>query len=388
MSVPKNTNGSTSIQPDPQPSSSKPQDPPTGSAYFPVTAESFISPDRVLCRSPQLSSLPENEVSDHVGAAQNTTGITDSAPPIRQDTGSTSSISDYSYMARSNRSSIAGHNFQPLQSQNSSESALHAVRQQRFEAFRASLKSALAPISKDKPRTPTNADFESISELKTSLSWEIRTYNSGGTDKSVTNVVVFLHDSGGNESSWMPFAKKHLGHPQTVLVFLGGISWSDEEPDGNNFLMATRLIMEFVVHGILVEKCNFNSGDIALIGHDQGGIAALTMACAWSQTVLGGVVSIDGPLPDYIIRHASVVKIPTPILLIGGKLGVLTPQSEQKIRDLFLHVDAHLQPDVQVLQLDVLTNSEEARYVAEFLDYALRHEEWETQAVLTFGKSI
>ncbi|KAH7323806.1 acyl transferase/acyl hydrolase/lysophospholipase [Rhexocercosporidium sp. MPI-PUGE-AT-0058] len=383
MSCPQNTNGSTSGQPDLQSSLSKSHDPPSRNLFV---ADSFSSPDRTLCRSPVLSSLPEDEVSDHVGAAQNATGITDFALPIRQDTGSTSSISDTSYLARSNRSSIAGHNFQPLQSQNSSENALHVVRQRAadFEAFKNTLKSTHAPISKGTPRAPTIADFNSVPELKSSVSLEIRTYNSGGVDCGVANVVIFLDDGGGTESTWKPFAKQHLGHPQTVLVFLSGIIWTDEELCGNNFQMATRLIMEFVVQGILVEKCNFRPNNIALIGQGQGGTAALTMACAWSRTILGGIVSVDGPLPEYITRQVSVVKIPTPILLMGGKLGALTPQADRKIQDLFLHVDTHLQTEIQVLQLDALTVSEDSRFVADFLDHALRHEEWVTQAVLTF----
>jgi len=78
--------------------------------------------------------------------------------------------------------------------------------------------------------------------------------------------------------------------------------------------------------------------------------------------------------------------------MIGGRLGALTPQAEQRAKDLFLHVDVDLRPGVEVLPLaqllDSTADSDEIKTAKDFLAHSLRQEEWETQTILTFGKSV
>jgi hypothetical protein len=78
--------------------------------------------------------------------------------------------------------------------------------------------------------------------------------------------------------------------------------------------------------------------------------------------------------------------------MVGGELGVTTPQAEHKVKQLFLYVDVNLHPEVETLSLAQLVTSdnysEEIKTLQDFLAHCLREEEWETQTVLTFGKLI
>lgn len=250
---------------------------------------------------------------------------------------------------------------------------------------------------------PVDGDLRDINELREGLSWRIGLYGQDVSTDTVNNIIVVLHDYGGDHSSVKPMVKKHFADPQTALLCLGGIHrlrptsgqvgglyWTDEQ-NGNSYHRAVRLILEHVIGKILVEKCNFPPSNIALLGHGQGGSVALAIAAVCETTRLGGVVTIDGPLPEYIIP-STTPRIPTPVLMIGGRLGALTPQAEQRARDLFLHVDVDLRAGVEVLpNAELLASkgdSDEIRTAKDFLAHSLRQEEWETQTVLTFGKSL
>jgi predicted esterase len=229
--------------------------------------------------------------------------------------------------------------------------------------------------------------------------WSLRPRCSEDT---VNNIIVVLHDYGGGHSSVKPMVKKHFADPQTPLLCLGGIHhlrpisggqvgglyWTDE-PNGNSYHRAVRLILEHVIGKVLIEKCNFPSRNIALLGHGQGGTVALAIAAVWETTRLGGVITIDGPPPEYI-AYSQTCRIPTPVLMIGGRLGFITPQAEKKAKDLFLHVDVDLRPGVEVLPIAQLLeskgDSDEIKTAKDFLAHSLGQEEWETQTVLTFGK--
>jgi predicted esterase len=250
---------------------------------------------------------------------------------------------------------------------------------------------------------PVDDDLKDVHELREGLSWRIGLYGQDASKDTVNNIIVVLHDYGGDHSSVKPMVKKHFADPQTALLCLGGIHrlrpasgqvgglyWTDE-PNGNSYHRAVRLILEHVIGKVLVEKCNFPPSNIALLGHGQGGSVALAIAAIWETTRLGGVITIDGPPPEYIIP-STTPRIPTPVLMVGGRLGALTPQAEQRAKDLFLHVDVDLRPGVNMLPIAQLLaskgDSDEIKTAKDFLAHSLRQEEWETQTVLTFGKSV
>lgn len=362
--------------------------------------------DPRLTRSPQLSSLPEHSLPGHIPRRSLTqTNVADFATPVRQYTDSTTSTSEYSFAPTSNRSSTNPF-YQPIHSQSGSEHQLQAARQfidyhaALFKNLKASLKTVPSPHRDQNPQIPVDSDLTEIPEIVENLSWKIRVYKDSPYQSDITSVVIVLHDYDGDESSLKPFVKKHLKQSQTVFLFLGGLrrirtssggqgvglSWADDPPDGSSYLKAARLIVEQIICKILISKCNFVPPNIALLGQGQGGTLALTIATIWDKTRIGGVITVDGPAPEYLPRPQSP-QTPTPVLILGGKLGPLSPQAEQRIKDLFIYVDSELQPGTDLVRLSSsVSDIDEARIIQEFLAHSLRQEEWETQAVLAFGK--
>ncbi|KAE8449128.1 hypothetical protein EG329_008512 [Mollisiaceae sp. DMI_Dod_QoI] len=368
-------------------------------------AESSFHPERserLLSRSPTLASLPENGVTSLAFAQINTADL---AHPARQFTDSSNSTSSNSAGLSSNRSSIAPLLNQPLLPQlTPSEQQLAAARQileeqsAQFNAIRSDLRTVPTPHLHQSPRLPSDADLSAFPEIQDSLSWKIRTYRNDTSQSIIQSIIIVLHDHGGDHDSVKPLAKNHIAHPQTAFLCLGGISrlhpvqgqngglnWADE-PNGNTYHRAVRLILEHVIGKVLVETCNFSPKNIAILGHGQGGSVALAIASIWDTTRFGGIITIDGAPPKYITSPRAA-RNPTPALLIGGELGTITRSAEQKTRDLFIYVDKSLRPGAVAIPVDLLfqpEGSDEIDTIKDFLAHSLRQEEWETQTVLTF----
>jgi len=149
-----------------------------------------------------------------------------------------------------------------------------------------------------------------------------------------------------------------------------------------------------VISDVLIKKCGFAARDIAIVGHDQGGTAALAVAAACWETKFGGVVSIGGPLPnDFPDRIGSQ----THVLLLGGTLGDLKDRTEcARIKKTFAGVTQALkeyespasgdEDDTIDIGGDDYNNIEDGE-LKEFVAHQLRREEWEKEAVITFGES-
>jgi predicted esterase len=274
-----------------------------------------------------------------------------------------------------------------------------------FEALRPELRTVVpSPHQNQSPRIPVEGDFEEIPEINRSLSWRIGVFGTNGNSDAIKHIVVVLHDHDGDHSSVKPLVRNHLAHPEIAFLCLGGINrlrpvhggqtggldWADE-PNGHTYHRAVQLVLEQVIGKVLIDKCNFAPRNIALLGHGQGGSVALTIASVWETTRFGGVITIDSALPGYI-PNPEAPRNPTPVLMVGGELGVTTPQAEHKVKQLFLYVDVNLHPEVETLSLAQLVTSdnysEEIKTLQDFLAHCLREEEWETQTVLTFGKLI
>jgi predicted esterase len=393
---------------DPNGSKSEPENPPkprlAPSKTEPLRniAENSSQPDRSLSRSPQLTSfsfLPGNVVPTRTPALVN---VADFGLPSRQYTDSTTSTSENSCVPISNRSSLANPFHQPLRSQSSLDHQLQTAKQATqtqntlFENLRLTLRNVPSPHQDQRPRIPADKDLQEIRELQQGLSWRIRTYNEAAARSNITRIVVVLHDCGGVDNSLKSWVKQHLTHSETAFIFLDGThrtyagsssqtcGWADDHPDGNSYHRAVYLLLEHVISKVLIEKCNFSPCNIAILGHGCGGTVALTIGAVWETTRLGGIITIDGPLPEYIGRPTAT-RNPTPVLILGGRLGVITPQAEQRIKDIFLYVDTELRLGVAELELESLNNSVEIDIVKDFLAHSLRREEWETQAVMTLG---
>lgn len=236
-------------------------------------------------------------------------------------------------------------------------------------------------------RLPTRADFPS------SISLQIVPEH---TRKDVEHVVVLLHSMGGSELSLKRLALDlNQEHPETSFLLLRGLEtvpssnngyhWADtagEWDDG--FLKASETILMKVIKASLISKCGFAPRDILIIGHGQGGMAAMAIAALWNDVELGGVVSIEGPLPSYI-KSDSTKRIKTPILAIGGSLGYLSSdRALDYIKARFICVDTCILDGVHDNVPD--PKKEWTKPLVDFLAHRLRREEWDKQAVLSFGK--
>jgi predicted esterase len=360
-------------------------------------------------RSPKLSSLPENSSPDTPGASLTQTDVADFAPPSRQYTDSTTTTSEFSFVPATNRSSAVPF-YQHFHSPSGSEHQLQAANQileQQLSSYRAlktSLKTVPAPPSSH-PRLPKDEDFKEFPDVHKNLSWKIKVYSDKEPPHAVdiTSIIILLHDHNGDESTLKAFTKKHLAQPQTALLFLGGLcrirgptngevfglSWADESPDGIHYHDASRIILKHVIGRILVSKCNFSPSNIAILGQGQGGTLALTIASIWNTTRFGGVITVDGPAPEYTSQSPQLPRSPTPILILGGKLGLMNPQAEQRIKDLFTYVDTELRPGATSVRLSsTMSDEDEIETIHDFLDHSLRQQEWETQTILAFGKPV
>ncbi|KAL9003436.1 MAG: hypothetical protein Q9188_003686 [Gyalolechia gomerana] len=199
----------------------------------------------------------------------------------------------------------------------------------------------------------------------------------GGSELSLKNLALDLNQE----------------HPETSFLLLRGLEtvpssnngyhWADpagEWDDG--FLKASETILMKVIKASLISNCGFAPRDILVIGHGQGGMAAMAIAALWNDVELGGVVSIEGPLPSYI-KSDSTKRIKTPILAMGGSLGNLSSdRALDYIKARFICVDTCILNGVHDNVPD--PKKEWTKPLVDFLAHRLRREEWNKQAVLSF----
>lgn len=209
-------------------------------------------------------------------------------------------------------------------------------------------------------------------------------------DVPIKYCVVMLHRRGENEDSLETLALR-LQQEQKDSAFLllrglrptfGGYGWTDPGPGEDKlFLNTSRMVLLDIVNDGLMARCHFQPREIIILGHCQGGMAALAIAASWQQIEFGGAISIGGPLPAYTQLSRSV-KAKTPALILGGTLGDVTATALQDICDNFTYVDSSLRPSA----LDEIPDAAGIRPLLEFFAHRLRREEWMKQAVISFGR--
>jgi len=160
---------------------------------------------------------------------------------------------------------------------------------------------------------------------------------------------------------------------------------SDEDGDDTirpTFEKSTMQIGLEVITKVLIKKCGFRAKNIALVGHDQGGSAALAIAAACWQTQFGGVVSIGGRLPsDFPEQFPTENRSLTHVLLLGGGLGDLNNKEIDRIETTFVGT-TRAQTAGKSDDFEVINDAK----LKEFLAHHLLREEWTKEAVVTFGK--
>ena len=254
-----------------------------------------------------------------------------------------------------------------------------------FEELRQNLRD-VPPSGERRAGLPTPADFPHSVQVQ---------IVPQRTRKAIKHVVVVLHHFGGSEASLVDLALDlNEQQPETSYVLLRGLEavptpnsgyhWADpaSEWDGG-FLRASEAILVKIIKSSLIARCGFSPRDILLLGHGQGGMAALATAALWEDVELGGVVSIGGPLPSYVHSATSTRKIQTPALALGGSLGDLSPHVLNCIKSRFAYTDICIRTGIY----DTVPEDEESMApLLAFLAHRLRREEWMQQAVLSFGK--
>lgn len=239
--------------------------------------------------------------------------------------------------------------------------------------------------SNSSPRVPTQADFSPSISLAISQD-EL-------DDEPVDHIIIYLHQLGENEASLKPLAqrlKKKL--PRSAYILIRGLepvasrsngyNWTDSQNQWNEgFLNACRSLLIDVIKNGLVSKCNIMPSNIMILGHCQGGMAALATVGLWDEVEFGGVISIGGPLPPEV-QLPSTVKAKTPALILRAELGDINPSALNRIKDNFVTVDVETREGAH----DTIPDQNALRPILDFFAHRFHREEWEKQAIVSFGE--
>lgn len=205
---------------------------------------------------------------------------------------------------------------------------------------------------------------------------------------------MYLHQQGGNEASLETLARRlKRALPKSAYLLIRGVEpvpsrsngyhWADPQSEWDEgFLNASSRLLT-VIKG-LISKCNIMPSNIMILGHSQGGMAALAMVASYDGIELGGVISIEGPLPSYV-QLPSTVKAQTPALILRAKLlGDIDPSALQRIKDTFVTVDVGTRDGAHDTKPDT---PDVLRPILDFFAHRFHREEWEKQAIVSFGES-
>lgn len=241
-------------------------------------------------------------------------------------------------------------------------------------------------ITNDGPsRTPVRADFPR------SLSMAII-----APVKPAKNCIILMHSLANNEASLESHAQDlHSKQSESAFILLRGLQpieagnsgyhWADVNGAmDEGFISTSRVILEDIIQDGLMAKCSFHPRDIVVLGHGQGGMAALAAMASWNCVEFGGVVSFGGPMPGYVQLPLNV-KAKTPALVYGGTRGDITPAALQQIQENFSFTDHYVPPSGH----DTIPETDtEIAPLLGFFAHRLGREEWKRQAVISLGKDL
>lgn len=259
-----------------------------------------------------------------------------------------------------------------------------------FENLRRSQHN-LPPTPDNLPRIPTKADF--LPHISMTIYPDDL---NDPVDDPVEHIIIYLHQFGGDEKSLGRLARKLRGKlPRSAYILLRGIepvspghngySWADLPSQRNEgFLNINQSLLVDVIQNGLISRCNFKPKNIMVLGHCQGGMAALATVATWDQVEFGGVISIGGPLPTYV-QLPVAVKAKTPALILRAALGDVHPSALQRIRETFENVDSETRPGAHDTIPEKL---EELRPILDFFAHRFHREEWNKQAIVSFGEQM
>lgn len=218
-------------------------------------------------------------------------------------------------------------------------------------------------------------------------------------DVDVKKCVIILQDDSEAESSLHKLAlrlQKEL--PESVFILLHALQPSSSDKDGmrhahqaavedggadTGFLKESRSILVDIIKKGLVLKCRFAPRNIVILGHCQGGTAALAAATSWGEIEFGGVISVGGSIPA-ARPQISAIKAKTPALILSGPLGNIDNTALGQIQEQFTYVES----DIRRACNDDIPEAKDIGILLDFFAYRLRGEEWTKQAVISFGRRL
>lgn len=233
-------------------------------------------------------------------------------------------------------------------------------------------------------RLPIQADFSP------SISLEISRDELHEPD----HIIIYLHQHGENEASLKGLAQELQDKlPRSAYILVRGVkpvtarnnSYHRADPQsqwGEEFLNASCSLLIDVINDALISKCNFMPSNIMVLGHCQGGMAALATVASCDWIEFGGVISIGGPLPSSV-QLDSTVKAKTPALILRAALGDVNPSALQRIKDTFVTVDVETREGAH----DTIPKPDALRPILDFFGHRFHRAEWEKQAIVSFGES-
>lgn len=344
-------------------------------------------PPRMPIPNPTIAEQPVQSPNDsEYGSTSDTDDLSNSEESSQvahqESTYSSSHNGDTAQVSRTSTSdALAVHDLP-------SASNIPGLRKE-FGRLRIKQKAFVPSNTQINRRLPRQADFPA------SLSLEIL---QPVTDDQIEKVVILLHTNGGSERSLENFSRKiQLHYPESAFLLIrgqeamhigdSGYHWADPGgPSDGTFFTACRVLLLDVVKRGLIAKCGFSARDIIVLGHGQGGMAALAATAAWETVEFAGVVSIGGPMPD-CAQLSSGTKSKTPALALSRIEGDISPVALRRLQKTFCRVTHNLQPTSQDR---IPESSEEMTLLLEpllcFFAHRLRREEWKKQAILSLGE--
>ena len=212
----------------------------------------------------------------------------------------------------------------------------------------------------------------------------------------VESCIILLHNLADNEASLEEHVQTLKGkQPESAFILLRGLQpiepgnsgyhWADANGTvDEGFINTSRVILGDIIQDGLMARCGFQPRDIVVLGHGQGGMAALAAIACWNCIEFGGVVSFGGPMPKYVQLPLNV-KAKTPALIYGVARGDITPTVLRQIRKVFSFTNHHIPASEHDT---VPLSDEEMAPLLEFFAHRLRREDGRRQTVISLGKEL
>ncbi|KAI3174103.1 hypothetical protein DTO039G3_3159 [Penicillium roqueforti] len=220
-------------------------------------------------------------------------------------------------------------------------------------------------------KTPAPCDFPS--ELTVTITPAPPSPARSQSASPAPNILLLLHGLGDTAASFTKFAEA-IRLPETTIVTvqgtaplpfdLGGFHWGDDVSFDSatgaldmdaGMTRSTRILVEDVVRGTLVQKCGYALREIMALGFGQGGMAALAMARelglkgkeagngngnadSGEVGTLSGVISTGAPYPLSGSRVGNTNR--TPVLLVAGRDSVaVSDEAVRRTKQVFEFVE-------------------------------------------------